>query len=186
MAVINDINLLQAKTLVSPFVSAIEEQIRVVSYVLVGVICFVGIIVGIGHSILQVRYRNLIARKENALVEITNRADKEILYRAVKSRIQDIQGVFEKRMSLHEIVGDVAKIARPPSLKSFTVNEDKSISIKLTTTSISEAMTFVNKVVSLSEDRTIALPHLETFVIDDQGELILNIRFQSLRKQHEL
>lgn len=182
MAIINDINLLQAKTLISPYIRAIEKQLRAISVVLLGTVALSGLVIGSGYVILNSRHKALIQEKEYLLAEIRKRAEKEILYRAVKTRIQDIQEVFDARISLHEIVDDVTQIAEPPTLRSASINSDGSISVRLETDSIYDAMGYTEKVLALSNEDLIVNPVLDNFLVDDSIRFSVNVRFTSTRK----
>ncbi len=172
----SDINLLKAKTLLTPQMVAIEEQLRQMSTIFLIVLLSVGMFFGVGHLILRRKYEELLQKKQTAILGISGEIHKEGLIMSIKDRLAFAQKILDVQESWPAVFELIARIMGSKN-SSFSINERREIGLTIKTVSLEEAFAVVGQVVTEANTKSLANPVLDGIQYQKDGGVHLSLTF---------
>lgn len=171
-----DINLLKAKTLLTPQMLLIEEQLRKASLIFLGLLLLVGVFFGVGYLVLRQRYEGLFQKREDAKAAIAGEIRKEGLLMSIKDRLALSKKVLDIQESWPEVLRLTARIMGNKNT-SFSISDARSIGLSIKTDSLEEAFAVVDQVLTEANAKTLANPTLDGVQYQIDGTMRLSLTF---------
>lgn len=171
-----DINLLKAKTLLTPQMIAFEGQLRKASLIFLGLLLLVGLFFGVGYLILRQRYEGLFQKREDAKAAIAGEIRKEGLLMSIKDRLVLAKKVLDVQESWPEVLSLTARIMGSKNT-SFSISDARSIGLSIKTDSLEEAFAVVDQVLTEANAKTLASPTLDGVQYQTDGTMRLSLTF---------
>lgn len=173
----SDINLLKAKTVLSPRVLAIEEQLRVASLVLLFLVLSATLFFGVGYAILQRQHESLSGEKQSLVAAIKGELDKEGLYMSLKDRLTIVGKILEGQRSWLGVLDIIDRVTAVQAKTSFTVSENDEVSLVVTNETLEDTFTMVDRLLSEVSAKTIANPMLDSIQYQMDGTVRVSLTF---------
>ena len=180
-----DINLLKAKTLLTPEMRAFEEQLRKASLIFLAVLFLTGIVFGIGYLVLRQKYEALFQKRQDAKTAIAGEIRKEGLLMSIKHRLALSKKVLDIQETWPPVFSLTARIMGGKNT-SFAIGEGRSISLSIATDSLSEAFAVVDQVVNEATAKTLINPILGNIQYEEDGTMQLSLTFTPTFRTSEL
>lgn len=171
-----DINLLKAKTLLTPQMLLIEEQLRKSSLIFLGLLLVVGMFFGVGYLILRQKYEGLFQKRQAAKVAIAGEIRKEGLLMSIKDRLVLVKKVLDSQESWPEVLVLTARIMGGKNT-SFSINGKREIGLSIKTDSLEEAFIVVDQVLTEANAKTLVKPVLDGVQYQKDGKVNLSLTF---------
>lgn len=172
----SDINLLKAKTLLTPEMVALEEQLRKGSLIFLGLLLVVGLFFGVWYLILRQKYDGLSQRKQDAKTAIAGEIRKEGLLMSIKDRLVLAKKILDIEETWPPVFGLTARIMGSKNT-SFFINDARSISLSIKSDSLEEAFTVVDQVLNEANAKTLVNPTLDGVQYQNDGIIHLSLTF---------
>lgn len=172
----SDINLLKAKTLLTPQMLAVGEQLRKTSIIFLVLLFLVGMFFGVGHLILRQKYEELFQKRQAAILEIAGEIRKEGLIMSIKDRL----ALVKKVLDVEELWPGVFELtARVMGNKktSFSINNTREIGLTIKTNSLEEAFIVVGQVLTEANNKLLTNPVLGAVQYQKDGSIQLSLTF---------
>ena len=173
---LSDINLLKAKTLLTPQMIAIEEQLRKASLIFLGLLFLTGIFLGVGYLVLRQKYEGLFQKREDAKAAIAGEIRKEGLLMSIKDKLVLAEKVLDVQDSWPEVLHLTARIMGNKNT-SFSISDSRSIGLSIKTDSLEEAFAVVDQVLTEANAKTLASPTLDGVQYQQDGTMRLSLTF---------
>lgn len=173
----SDINLLKAKTLLTPQMLAIEEQLRRASLIFLLFLLGTGIFFSVGYLILRRSHEGLVADKQAVMTAISAQTRKEGLSLSIKDRLTIAGKIIEQEKSWIAVLDLIERIVGSGKHTSFTVNDKEEVSLSINTASLEEAFVVVDHVLTESKTKALAHPILDTVQYQKDGSVRLSLTF---------
>lgn len=173
----SDINLLKAKTMLTPQLLAFEQQLRTISLILLIGLLSVGLFFGVGYVVLRQKYQQVSDQKQTVMAAISRELRKEGLYLSVKDRLALASGILELRRSWSEVLDLVGRVIGPQARTSFTVDQQDAIGLTVTHDTLEETFVFIDRVLSEVTAKTMANPILDSVKYNMDGTVQVQLTF---------
>ena len=172
----SEINLLKAKTMLTPGMIAIEGQLRTASLTLLLVLFLTGMFFGAGYVILRRQLNIVSVQKQSLITAIGKELQKEGIYTALKDRLIIIGRIIDQQ---HSWLGVLDLIDRVTSgaATSFAVNENDEVSLSITNNTLEETLGVVDRILKEVSAKTIANPILESVQYKKDGTVSVSLTF---------
>lgn len=172
-----DINLLKAKTALSPSFVALERHLHIASYaVLIGTLS-VSLFLGVGYTVLRSRLGVLILAQQKYVTLIANQSRKEVLLVSIKDRLSALDKIIASQKNWVVAFDLIARVLGGQPLNSFSVNDEQQVSMSITVFSIEEAISLVDRIALEMHDKKLIRPTLESLHYGKNGSVDLSIVF---------
>lgn len=172
----SDINLLKAKTLLTPEMAAIEEQLRKTSLILLVFLFLTGIFFGVGYLILRQKYASLSYERQAAMTAISGEISKEGLLMSLKDRLTIAGKVVDIQESWPGVFDLTARIVRNKKT-AFAINDKREIGLTIKTDSLEEAFFVVDQILTEESSKMLANPVLNGVQYQKDGSIQLSVTF---------
>lgn len=173
----SDINLLKAKTMLTPQLVAIEGQLRTASLVLLIALFSTGIFFGVGYVILRRQYTTVSVQKQSLMTAIAGQLRKEGFYISLKDRLVIIGRILEGQRSWLGVLDLIDRVIGTGARTSFTVNERDEVSLSITNNTLEETFGVVERILIEVASKTIANPILESVQYQKGGVVQVSLTF---------
>ena len=177
MSDVKPINLFQSKAELSPFWSMIEHTLEKLRIVLIFVFLGVGVSVISLYVFATMQKKTLASQQSQLMTIVTQYADKEIMLRALRARVISLQTIMKQQVSIAPYIDTTLLIAQPPTLTSFSIGEKNSVSISVKMTTMDNAVSLIQTVVTLTNTHKILHPLLTSFSIDKDGTITMGLSY---------
>lgn len=177
MAKSSDINLLKAKTMLTPQWVAIEGQLRTASVILLIVLVVSGLFFGIGYAILRSQLAAVSAQKQTLMTAIGGQLRKEGLFASLKDRIAITGRILEQQRSWLGVLDLIDRITASGTRTSFSVGENDEVNLSITNKTLEDTFRVVERVLTEVADKTIANPILESVQYQKDGVVKVSLTF---------
>ncbi|MBI5621175.1 hypothetical protein HY949_05305 [Candidatus Gottesmanbacteria bacterium] len=171
------INLLKAKTGLSPQLLAIEEQLRMTSLVVLVMLFLTGIFFGVGYTIIRGQYTRELAQKETYVQAISRELRKEGLFTTLKDRIGIAGRIIEGQHAWLGVLDLINRLTQSGNRTSFAVNENDEVNLTITSTTLEETFRVVERILTEVAEKTVANPILESVEYQKDGSVRMTILF---------
>lgn len=173
----SDINLLKAKTLLTPEMVAIEEQLKKTSLILLTLLFLTGIFFGVGYLILRQKYESLSYERQAAMTAISGEIRKEGLLMSMKDRLASAKKVVDVQESWPGVFDLTARIVGSKKT-SFAINDKREIGLTIKTDSLEEAFIVIDQVLTEANSKLLANPVLNGVQYQKDGSIQLSVTFK--------
>ncbi|MDP1722700.1 MAG: hypothetical protein Q8L37_05820 [Candidatus Gottesmanbacteria bacterium] len=177
MAKSSDINLLKAKTMLTPQWVAIDGQLRTISIVLLIVLVLSGLFFGIGYAILRSQFAAMSAQKQTLMTAIGGQLRKEGLFASLKDRIAITGRILEGQRSWLGVLDLIDRITASGTRTSFSVGENDEVNLSITNKTLEDTFRVVERVLTEVARKTIANPILESVQYQKDGVVKVSLIF---------
>ncbi len=171
------INLLKAKTVLSPQLLAIEEQLRMTSLIVLIVLFLTGVFFGAGYVIIRNQYAKALTQKEAYVQAISRELRKEGLFATLKDRIGIVGRLVEGQHAWLGVLDLINRLTRTGNRTSFAVNENDEVNLTITSSTLEETFGVVERILTEVADKTIANPVLESVQYQKDGSVRMTVLF---------
>lgn len=172
----SDINLLKAKTLLTPQIRAFGEQLRKASLIFLIVLFLTSMFFGVGYLVLRQKYEGLFQKRQDAKTAIAGEIRKEGLLLSIKDRLMLAKKVLDIQETWPPVFSLTARIMGNKNT-SFSIGEGRSIGLSITTDSLEEAFAVVDQVVNEVTAKTLINPILGNVQYEEDGTIQLSLTF---------
>lgn len=173
----SDINLLKAKTILSPQLIAMEGQLRSASLVLLFALFLSGMVSGIGYVIIRRQHNRLVVQQQSLMTAIGTQIRKEGFYVSLKDRLAIIGNILKGQRSWLGVLDLIDRVTEARAKTSFTVNEGDQVSLTITNATLEDTFTMVERILLEVADKTIANPILESIQYQKDGTVRVSLTF---------
>lgn len=173
----SDINLLKAKTMLTPQLVAIEGQLRVASLALLLLLLSAGMFFGVGYVILRRQYEAVSRQKQLLMTAIQNELPKEGYWASVKDRIAVTGRIIEEQRLWQGVLDLIDRVTASGSRTSFTINEKDEVSLSITNSTLEDTLGVVNRMLAEVAAKTMANPILESIHYQQDGTVQVSLTF---------
>lgn len=175
-----EINLLRAKTGVSPEITQLSVQLRRISLIAVIAVLITGSVVAGTYFYLQSTLTTLMNQKSQLLANITANARKETLYRLLKGQLGIAGKVIKTQKQWSGALDLVERITGSSQLTGFSLNDKKQLLIALQAPSVEDAATTITGIISEAGQNHLKNPVLQSFQMDPDGTIKMSLVFLPL------
>lgn len=172
-----DINLLKAKTLLTPRLIAIDGQLRLMSVVLLILLLSTGLFFGVGYVIFRKQHETLSVGKQSLITEISRELHKEGIYSSLKDRLAIAGRIIETQRSWLGVIDLISQITASGPNTSFSVNGNNDVSLNIESDSLEDAFSVVDRLLAQVEQKHMANPILQSVEYNKDGTVDLSISF---------
>lgn len=173
----SDINLLKAKTVLTPQLVAIEGQLRTASLAVLLVLLLTGMFFGVGHVILRRQYNTVSAQKQSLMTAIGRELQKEGFYTSLKDRLTIVGRILEGQRSWLGVLDLIDRVTASGTRTSFTVNENDEVSLGVTNDTLEDTFGVVDRMLAEVAAKTMANPILESVQYQKDGTVRVSLTF---------
>ncbi|MBI3342670.1 hypothetical protein HY032_00755 [Candidatus Gottesmanbacteria bacterium] len=173
----SDINLLKAKTMLTPQLVAIEGQLRIASLVFLLVLVFTGLFFGVGYVILRKQHDSVLAHKQSLMTAIGRELPKEGLYISVKNRLAIASQILEVQRSWLGSLDLVDRVTASRGKTTFTVNENDEVSLTIVNDTLEDTFLVVKQILTEVASKTMANPVLQSVQYHKDGTVRVSLTF---------
>lgn len=173
----SDINLLKAKTMLTPQLVAIEGQLRIISVVLLVLVLCAGLFFGVGYVIFRRSLESLSGRKTALIAAVGKELQKEGLYASLKDRLAITGRIIEKQRSWLKVVDLVDRVTLSGPRTSFAVGENNEVNLSITSNSLEDAFDVVDRVIAEVEGKNMINPVLQSVQYGKDGSVRISLTF---------
>lgn len=173
----SDINLLKAKTMLTPQLVAMEGQLRTASLVILFILLLTGIFFGVGYVILRRQHVVVSAQKQSLITAIGANLHKEGFYISLKDRIAIVGRIVENQRSWLGVLDLIDRMTASVSRTSFTVNENDEVSLSITNDTLEDTFGVVDRMLAEVAAKTMANPILESVQYQKDGTVRVSLTF---------
>jgi|GEM_PF-5576339 len=164
-----NINLLQTKTAVQPFLAFVQQYVKVATVVLLTIVFSGGIMVGIAFFFFGQRRDAMETERQQLLAQVKDNVAKESLLLMIRTRVMAIDKIFATQVSYAPFIDTTIKVIQSFSLSSFSMGANNSVSILVHVTSLSEAVDVLKILMEMEQKREISNPILQTFLLEGEN-----------------
>ncbi|KKU82993.1 hypothetical protein A2973_03090 [Candidatus Gottesmanbacteria bacterium RIFCSPLOWO2_01_FULL_49_10] len=172
-----DINLLKAKTALSPTLVVLERHLHIASYVVLVGALSASLFLGVGYVILRSKLGLLISNKQKYVSLIANQSRKEVLLVLIKDRLSVLDKIIASQKNWVVAFDLIARVLGGQPLNSFSVNDEQQVSMSITVFSIEEAISLVDRIALEMHEKKLIRPTLESLRYGTDGSVDLSIVF---------
>lgn len=173
----SDINLLKAKTMLTPQMVAIEGQLRTASRVVIIALLSLSLFFGVGYVILSRQYGAVSAQRQLFMTAIEGELPKEGLYLSLKDRIAIVSHIIEQQRSWLGVLDMIDRVTATGARTSFAVNEKDEVSLSITNETLEETFGVVDRILAEVTAKTMANPILESVQYQEDGTVRVSLTF---------
>lgn len=173
----SDINLLKAKTVLSPGLLAIEEQLRKTSMIVLIMLFLTGIFFGLGYVILRGQYIKSNGQKEQLVQAISRELQKEGLFVTLKDRIDIVGRIVEIQHTWLSVLDLVDRVTASGKQTSFAVSEKDEVNLIITSSSLEETFDVIERMLAEVDAKTVVNPILESTSYQKDGSVRISLAF---------
>lgn len=177
MPKVSGINLLKAKTILPPQLSAIEGQLRTASIAILIGLFVSGLFFGVGYFILRRAYVSVTVANQDLKTQIGSELRKEGLFAALKERIGISGRVLEGQRSWLGVLDLIDRVTASGTRTAFTVNEHDEVNVNITSSTLEDTFRVIERILSEVADKTIANPILDSVQYQKDGMVKVSVTF---------
>lgn len=173
----SDINLLKAKTMLTPQLVAMEGQLRTTSLILLFVLFGTALFFGVGYVILYRRHARISVQKQSLMTAIGAHLPKEGFYSSLKDRIAIVGRIGENQRSWLTVLDLIDRVTASGVHTSFTVKDNDEVSLNITNDTLEETFGLADRILVEVSARTMANPILESVQYQKDGTVRVSLTF---------
>lgn len=173
----SEINLLKAKTMLTPWMIAIEGQLRTTSLVILLALFCASLFFGAGYFILRRQINIVSTQKQSLITAIGKELQKEGLYTSFKDRLVIIGHIIDQQHSWLGVLDLIDRVTATGARTSFAVNENDEVSLSITNNTLEETFGVVDRILKEVTAKTIANPILESVQYKKDGSVSVSLTF---------
>lgn len=177
MPKVTDINLLKAKTMLTPQWVAIEGQLRTASVVLLLVLFLSGLFFGVGYFIMRRQRDIALSQKQTLMTAIGGQLRKEGLFASLQDRVAIAGRILDTQRSWLGVLDLIERITASQTRTSFSVGENDEVTLSITNNTLEDTLRVVERVLMEAADKTIANPILESVQYQKDGIVKVSLTF---------
>lgn len=172
-----DINLIRPTSPISERFGGLEKRLRTSSIAAAAILLILGVLVGASYAVLSLQMRRLNDEKTQLLTRIAGESEKEALLIAVQSRATVVKKVRAQTTPLGSTLEMAQQIAQGGFITDANMTEQGRFTMVVHVASLDDAVVLVRTIGTLVSEGRIRSPILESFQLDELGEVQLNISF---------
>lgn len=172
-----DINLIRPTSPLSERFGGLEKKLHSASIAAAAILLGLGVLVGASYAALSLQMRRLNDQKTQLLTRIAGESEKEALLVAVQSRAVVVEKVRAQTTPLGETLGIAQQVAQGGFITDANMTEQGRFAMVVHAASLDDAVVLVRTIGTLVDEGRIRSPILESFQLDDRGEVQLNVSF---------
>lgn len=176
------INLLRTRTSISPKLTAIGKELRLVGVLLMSIVIGVGILTVVAQMILTKNYKEHQGLKKQMEEAIVAETKKEGLFISVQDRLKTIDTILSRTFPWDSALSAVLGLGAAHQIKSASIDDAQQVSVRIETDTFEEARSVIEKIVSYILQRTIVSPILTSLKLNEEGKIQLSLSFQYTAK----
>lgn len=154
------INLLKTKSNLSGTDRIILQQLNRFASGIAIFTFIVGVIICSTFIFLKLRLSSLENKRTTITRSISQQARKQILLLAIRDRLPVIEKAIDTQYPWDRVIGDLSVIASPPALKSLTVGQNTTITLRAHANSLEEIGQMVESTIALTQAKKIMQPQI--------------------------
>lgn len=172
------INLLRAKTGISPKLTAIGKELRIVSIILTSIVVGVGLLTSVGYVVLNRNFKEHERIKKQMLDAISSQTKKEGLYVSVQDRLRVIDQILAQGYPWDSALTSILGLGSADQFKSLSIDDAGQVSLRMDSPTFEDARMVIEKIVTHIIEKDITVPRLATLRLDEEGKIHMALSFQ--------
>ncbi len=172
-----DINLIRPTSPLSERFGGLEKKLRSASIAAAAILLVLGVLVGASYAALSLQMRRLNDEKTQLLTRIAGESKKEALLVAVQSRVAVVEKVRAQTTPWGDALDVAQQIAQVGFITDANVAEQGRFTMVVHVSSLDDAVVLVRTIGTLVSQGRIRSPILESFQLDELGEVQLSVSF---------
>jgi len=174
----DSINLLRTKTGISPKLTAIGKELKVVSIILSTTVVVFGLLTAVAYFILNKNYQEHVGVKKQMEASIVSESKKEGLYISIQDRLRSIENILIQAFPWDSAFTTILTLALPNQIKSLTIDDTQQVSMRIDTATFEDARDVIEKIVTYIQQSRIIKPNLTRLQLDPEGNIRMSLSFQ--------
>jgi len=111
------------------------------------------------------------------MTRIQAQTQKEARLLALRARVSALKKIMEQQISLAPYLDTTFRIALPPTLQSFSLADNSSVRISLSTNTVDEALSIVQTIITLTNERKIRNPLFTSLSMTPNGAMTFSVTY---------
>lgn len=177
MVKLSEINLLKAKTMLTPQLFAIEAQLRIASLVVLFVLLCTGMFFGVGYVIVRRQYTAVSAQKQTLMAAIARELRKEGFYTSLKDRLSIAGRILEGQRSWLGSLDLVDRVTASRGKTTFSVSDNNEVNLAIINDTLEDTFFVVEQILTEVTAKTLANPVLESVQYQKDGTVHVSLTF---------
>lgn len=174
---LSEINLLKAKTLLTPQLVAMEGQLRTASLFLLILLLGTGMFFGVGYMILRRQLDTISVQKQTLMAAIGRDLPKEGFYATLKDRLVIVGRILEGQRMWLGVLDLIDRVTASGARTSFAVNENDEVSLVITNDTLEDTFGVVDRILAEVAAKAIANPMLDSVQYQKDGTVRVSLTF---------
>lgn len=173
----NTINLIRAKTLVSPQMETIIRFFQRLSFYAFVLLIASGIIAGGAWYYFTIQRNQLTKTEQELSLSISQNTVKEGLLLAVKHHVGLANAILNEQTPVGKLFDILGMVISPDQLSTVSIDNHNQVLMTIRVSSINDIIAIVDAVVKQSDAHFLRSPQLMSFSITDAGNLTISLSF---------
>jgi len=173
----NAINLFQNKVTYSPKLAVIERYLRMTRSIFLLGVLGVGLLTLIVYGIFQFQQRSLETKRQTLYEAVKQDVTKEAMLIALRARVSSLKKIMTYQISIAPYIDTTLLIASPPQLSTFSLGDQNSIHIEVQSETVEQAISVVETVMTLTEEKKIKNPVVTSITLDKNGTVMMGFTY---------
>jgi hypothetical protein len=165
------INLLKTKSGLSGEERLILQQVWRIARGVAIITFLLGVAIATAFIVMRLRLASLEDKRTAISRSISQQARKQILLLAIHDRLPVIEKAIGTQYPWDRVIGDLSVIASPPRLKSLTVGQNTTITLRAHANTLEEVGQMVESTIALTKAKKIMKPQIVSLAVSDVGGL---------------
>ena len=172
------INLFRSKNEFSPIAQLSEQSIRIIAYVLVGILIIGGLTVAGFSMYLSARQSTLETQRAQISKSISDQILKEGMILDMKARLVVVGNIIKSQKTALPFIDTMAAVIGSADLTSLTIGDANTVTLTVKLPSFEETFPFVEKIRNLVKTNKINFPRLESLNINERGMVQISVSYK--------
>lgn len=177
MAGPNAINLIRTKTSTTPQLDAIEGNLRRSSYIMLGAVLVVSLLLGSLYVLFLNEKNTLQAEQTELTRQITEQKTKEASFVAIKERVNLVDKAMGTQRPWSKLLDIIALFASPSNLSHVAIEDNTKAVITMRGISVDEVLTVSRALMNQVVENRVNNPQLLSLQLNSDGQLDVTLSF---------
>ncbi len=173
----NAINLFQNKVTYSPKLTVIERYLRIARSLFLFGVLGVSVLTLVVYGVFQFQQRSLEKKRQTLYEAVKQEVTKEAMLIALRARVSSLKKIMMYQISIAPYIDTTLLIASPPQLSAFSLGDENSIRIEVQSETVEQAISVVETVMRLTEEKKIKNPVVTSITLDKNGAVMLGFTY---------
>ena len=178
MDTIKSINLIRAKTMLSPQMELLTQLLQKVSLWALVALAGTGIVVGGTFYVLRARLNQVISTETQLSQVISQDVAKEGILITLKHQVTLTNSVLKSQKNIAKFLETLGTIVPASQLMGVSLADDNTVVLRIRATSIAQVISIIDALVKQSEGTAVRSPQLVSFSVGDAGIIDVVLLFR--------